>query len=131
MAVMAKEVGNKSCNNFAMSARLYAQNAGTLYRVPLKLARQQYLTVHMKTYNLRVSVPVTADCLSERRIYRTKVVEISETRILFSVLFSHKLNKSERPLKNFYCQITMLKCQIRGTVTSFTCKITHEGRSMR
>ena len=60
-----------------------------------------------------------------------KVVEISETRILFSVHFSHKLKKSERPLQNFYCQITMLKCQIRGTVTSFTCKITQDGRSMR
>jgi hypothetical protein len=55
----------------------------------------------MKTYSLRVSVPVTADCLSERRIYRTKVSEISETRILFSGHVSHKLNKCVWPLQNF------------------------------
>jgi hypothetical protein len=47
----------------------------------------------MKTYSKRVSMRVTADYLSERRIYRTKVVEISETRILFSVYFSLKQNK--------------------------------------
>jgi hypothetical protein len=37
MTVMDIEVGNKSCDNFAMSARLNAQTVGTLNRLSLKL----------------------------------------------------------------------------------------------